>query len=65
MNIIDDELQKLNEDILDDVESLIEKYMEIIALDIPEYDENYAKEKLLNIIEKSINKIINNTEDKN
>lgn len=61
MNIIDEEFQKLNDDITDDIENLVEKYMEIIGLDIPEYDEIYAKEKLLKIIKKSIK----NIEDRN
>ena len=64
MNIIDEELQKLNQDIIDDTQSLVEKYMEIVGLDIPEYNEIYAKEKLLNIIKKSI-KNIEDKEDKN
>ncbi len=61
MNIIDEEFEKLNNDIIDDIENLVEKYMEIVGLDIPEYDEIYAKEKLLKIIKKSIK----NIEDRN
>ena len=57
MNIIDEELQNLTEEIIADTQSLFEKYMEIVGLDIPEYDEVYAKEKLLNIIKETIKNI--------
>lgn len=61
MTVNEKELQKLKLDIIDDVESLVEKYMEIIAWDVPEYDEKDAQSKLLTIIKESIQ----NIEDKN
>lgn len=64
MTVNEKELQKLKEDIIDDVESLVEKYMEIVAWDVPEYDEKDAKKRLLTIIKESINNI-EDKEDKN
>jgi len=57
MTVNDKELQKLKVDIIEDVESLVEKYMEIVAWDVPEYDEKDAKSQLLTIIKESIKNI--------
>ncbi|RXJ98868.1 hypothetical protein CRU98_08885 [Arcobacter sp. CECT 8986] len=57
MTAQDKELEQLHDTIVSDVNSLVEKYMDIVGWDVPEYDEVEAKQKILAIIKKSINKI--------
>ena len=59
MTAQDKELAQLYDSIVDDVKSLVEKYMTIVSLDVPENDEDNAKSKILYIIKDVINEIEN------
>jgi len=56
----DKELEQLHDNIVDDVKSLIDKYMSIVGLDVPENDEDEAKKKIIDIVKKAIEKEENN-----
>ncbi|RXJ87274.1 hypothetical protein [Arcobacter sp. CECT 8985] len=57
MTAQDKELEQLHDTIVSDVNLLVEKYMDIVGWDVPEYDEEKAKSKILAIIKNTINKI--------
>ncbi|AXX91722.1 hypothetical protein CPU12_10720 [Malaciobacter molluscorum LMG 25693] len=57
MTAQDKELEQLHDTIVSDVNSLVEKYMDIVGWDVPEYDEVEAKQRIIAIIKKTINKI--------
>ena len=57
MNAQDKELAQLYDSIVDDVKGLVDKYMRIVSLDVPENDEDNAKSKILYIIKDVINEI--------
>ncbi|QKF81352.1 hypothetical protein CRV08_10150 [Halarcobacter ebronensis] len=59
MTAQDKELEQLHDDIVEDVEGLIEKYMSIVGWDVPENDEPEARKKIFNIIKETIKKIEN------
>lgn len=59
MTAQDKELAQLHDDIVDDVEGLIEKYMSIVGWDVPENDEPEARKKIFKIIKDTIEKIEN------
>lgn len=59
MTAQDKELAQLYDSIVDDVKSLVDKYMTIVSLDVPENDEDNAKSKILYIIKDVINEIEN------
>ena len=60
MTAQDKELAQLHDTIVDDVESLVSKYMSIVGWDVPENDEDEAKKKILQIIKEAINNIEKN-----
>lgn len=60
MTAQDKELAQLHDAIVDDVKSLVDKYMSIIGWDVPENNENNAKSKLLYIIKDAIAEIEEN-----
>lgn len=60
MTAEDKELEQLHDTIVEDVESLVDKYMTIVGWDVPEYDEDDAKKKILNIVKETILKIEKN-----
>jgi hypothetical protein len=62
MTAQDKELAQLHDTIVDDVNSLVNKYMSIVGWDVPENDEDAAKSKIINIIKDAITDIEN--EDK-
>lgn len=57
MTAQDKELEQLHDAIVDDVNSLLSKYMSIVGLDVPENDEPEAKRKILSIIKKAIDNL--------
>ncbi len=57
MNAQDKELAQLYDSIVDDVKALVNKYMTIVSLDVPENDEDNAKSKILYIIKDAISDI--------
>lgn len=57
MTAQDKELEQLHDTIVEDVKDLVEKYMSIVGWDVPENDEDKAKEKIIKIIKESISKI--------
>ncbi len=57
MTAQDKELAQLNNSIVSDVNSLVNKYMTIVGLDVPENDEKEAKVKILKIIKDTLKKI--------
>ena len=57
MTAQDKELAQLHDSIVDDVKSLVDKYMSIVSLDVPENNEDTAKSKILYIIKDAINEI--------
>lgn len=59
MTAQDKEIAQLYDSIVDDVKSLVDKYMSIIGWDVPENDEETAKSKILYIIKDVINEIEN------
>ncbi len=59
MTAQDKELEQLHDTIVDDVESLVSKYMSIIGWDVPENDEDKAQRKILNIVKEAIKDIEN------
>jgi len=50
MDAQDKEIAQLYDSIVDDIKSLVDKYMSIISWDVPENNEINAKSKLLYII---------------
>ncbi|MEA3314502.1 MAG: hypothetical protein U9Q30_01435 [Campylobacterota bacterium] len=54
MTAQDKELAQLHDDIIDDVKNLVNKYMCIVGVDVPENDEPEAKRKIIAIIKKGI-----------
>ncbi len=60
MTAQDKELEQLHDTIVDDVESLVSKYMSIVGWDVPENDEDEAKKKILQIIKEAIENIEKN-----
>jgi len=62
MTAQDKELAQLHDTIVDDVNSLVNKYISIVGWDVPENDEDAAKSKIINIIKDAITDIEN--EDK-
>ena len=57
MNAQDKELAQLHDNIVDDVRSLVDKYMSIVGWDVPENNEENAKSKILYIIKDAIEEI--------
>lgn len=57
MTAQDKELEQLHDSIVNDVNSLVSKYMSIVGWDVPENDEEEAKRKILEIIKKTIENI--------
>ena len=57
MDALEKELQQLHDSIIDDVNSLVDKYMSIVGWDVPENDEDLAKQKILTIIKDAIKDI--------
>lgn len=57
MTAQDKELEQLHNGIVDDVNSLVSKYMSIVGLDVPENDEPEAKRKIIAIIKEAINNL--------
>ncbi len=57
MNAQDKELAQLHDNIVDDVKSLVDKYMSIVGWDVPENNEENAKSKILYIIKDAIQEI--------
>jgi hypothetical protein len=57
MTAQDKELAQLHDSIVDDVKSLVDKYMSIVSLDVPENNEDTAKSKILYIIKDAIEEI--------
>lgn len=57
MTALDKELEQLQSDIYSDVYDLVDKYLNITSLDIPENDEQEAKRRIISIIKKAINEI--------
>lgn len=57
MTAQDKELIQLHDTIVDDVKSLVDKYMSIVGWDVPENDEETAKKKILSIIKDTISSI--------
>jgi len=57
MTAQDKELAQLHDTIVDDVNSLLSKYMTIVGWDVPENDEEEAKRKILAIIKEAIDKL--------
>lgn len=55
----DKELEQLHDTIVDDVQSLVSKYMSIVGWDVPENDEDEAQRKILNIVKEAIKDIEN------
>ncbi|MDD2640290.1 MAG: hypothetical protein WCY75_02095 [Sulfurimonadaceae bacterium] len=57
MTALDKELEQLQSDIYSDVYNLVDKYLNITSLDIPENDEQEAKRRIVSIIKQAINEI--------
>ncbi len=57
MTAQDKELKQLREVIIEDVDSLVNKYMSIVGWDVPENDEMAAKRKIIAIIKNAIKDI--------
>ena len=57
MTAQDKELAQIHDSIVDDVKSLVDKYMSIVSLDVPENNEENAKSKILYIIKDAISEI--------
>ena len=57
MTAQDKELAQLHDSIVDDVKNLVDKYMSIVSLDVPENNEDTAKSKILYIIKDAIDEI--------
>ena len=57
MTAQDNELAQIHDSIVDDVKSLVDKYMSIVSLDVPENNEDTAKSKILYIIKDAIEEI--------
>ena len=57
MTAQDKELAQLHDTIVEDVKSLVDKYMSIVGWDVPENDEEEAKKKIINIIKETIDSI--------
>lgn len=57
MSALDKELEQLQSDIYSDVYDLVDKYLNITSLDIPENDEQEAKRRIVELIKKAINEI--------
>lgn len=54
MTAIEKELESIKEDIANDVKELVEKYISVTSWDVPENDENIAKEKILQVAKEAI-----------
>ncbi|MGM0518144.1 MAG: hypothetical protein ACQERD_00715 [Campylobacterota bacterium] len=54
MTAQDKELAQLHDTIVDDVESLVNKYISIVSWDVPENDEDEAKVKIVKVIKGAI-----------
>jgi hypothetical protein len=57
MTALDKELDQLQSNIYSDVYDLVDKYLNITSLDIPENDEHEAKKRIVEIVKKAINEI--------
>ncbi|MFA7092577.1 MAG: hypothetical protein WC149_12085 [Arcobacteraceae bacterium] len=57
MTALDKELEQLQSDIYSDVYDLVDRYLNITSLDIPENDEQEAKRRIVELIKKAINEI--------
>ncbi|MFA6788748.1 MAG: hypothetical protein WCR15_03585 [Arcobacteraceae bacterium] len=57
MTALDKELEQLQSDIYSDVYDLVDRYLNITSLDIPENDEQEAKRRIVALIKKAINEI--------
>lgn len=57
MTALDKELEQLQSNIYSDVYNLVDKYLNITSLDIPENNEQEAKQRIVAIIKKAINEI--------
>lgn len=54
MTAQDKEFAQIHDTIVEDVKSLVDKYMSIVGWDVPENDEDAAKKKILSIIKDTI-----------
>ena len=54
MTALDKEIEQLQADIYSDVLSIIDKYVTITSLDVPENDEALAQKKIIAIMEQAI-----------
>lgn len=57
MTALDKELEQLQSDIYSDVLNLVDKYINITSLDIPENDENEAKRRIVVMMKQVLNEI--------
>ena len=57
MTALDKELAQLQSDIYTDVYDLINKFISITSLDIPENDSKEAKKRIIEIVKKAISEI--------
>ncbi|MFA7084007.1 MAG: hypothetical protein WC141_05665 [Arcobacteraceae bacterium] len=57
MTALDKELRQLQPDIYSDVYNLVEKFVSITSLDIPENDEKESKKRIVEIVKKAISEI--------
>lgn len=48
------EFEKIHQDICDDVKALVEKYVSVTSWDVPENNEDKAREKIIQIIKETI-----------
>ena len=57
MTAQDKELAQLHDDIVKDLYALVNKYMGIIGLDVPENDEPEAMKKIVSIIKEALEQV--------
>ena len=57
MTAQDKEIAQLHDNMVEDLYSLVNKYMKIISLDVPENDEKEALEKIVVIMRDALNNV--------
>jgi hypothetical protein len=57
MTALDKELEQIKSDIYSEVLNLIDKYVNITSLDIPENDEDDAKRRIVEIMKQTLNEV--------
>ncbi|QOG11715.1 hypothetical protein [Arcobacter sp. FWKO B] len=57
MTAQDKELAQLHDTMVDEIKSLVDKYMSIVGWDVPENDEPQAKKKIINIFKDALEEI--------